>query len=158
MKKQVALVGKLKVCHFLQQIITSRLEFYTTSGFWIGPHNHDFLRKKPWVSSKVHKKQACLNDLKWSNLFQESRYLTCWKWTIRTTLSPFPFTSTCSGQSPDSTCRRSILSQKISRERTSYYLVRTATMQNWQWKRYILFECNFHISKCVIALDTLQSI
>ena len=37
-RKQVALVGKLQICHFLQQIITRRLKFNTLR-FWIRPHN-----------------------------------------------------------------------------------------------------------------------
>jgi len=36
----------LEICHFLQQIITSRLKFYTTS-FGIGPHNLEFFEKNP---------------------------------------------------------------------------------------------------------------
>ena len=54
-RKQVAIVGKLQVCHFLQQIITSRLKFYTTR-FWIGPHNFEFLEKKSlsfWPKAKT---------------------------------------------------------------------------------------------------------
>ena len=54
-RKQVAIVGKLQVCHFLQQIIASRLKFYTTR-FWIGPHNFEFLEKKSlsfWPKAKT---------------------------------------------------------------------------------------------------------
>ena len=54
-RKQVAFVGKLQVCHFLQQIIASRLKFYTTR-FWIGPHNFEFLEKKSlsfWPKAKT---------------------------------------------------------------------------------------------------------
>ena len=55
LRKQVPIVGKLQVCHFLQQIITSRLKFYTTM-FWIGPHNFEFLEKKSlsfWPKAKT---------------------------------------------------------------------------------------------------------
>ena len=49
------LVGKLQVCHILQQIITSRLKFYTTR-FGIGPLNFEFFDKKSlsfWPRAKL---------------------------------------------------------------------------------------------------------
>lgn len=63
MRKQVALVGKLQVCPFLKQIITSRLNFYTTR-FWIGPHNLKvFFGKKPWIFGRRLKHWVILTFL-----------------------------------------------------------------------------------------------